>query len=83
MPAERFVSVVVVPVPVVVVPPGVLVNVHVPTDGKPLISTLAVDTLQLGWVIVPAIGADGSAGCASITISAEESEVQPSELVTV
>ena len=69
--------------PVVIVPPGVLVSVQVPVEGKPLISTLAVDTLQVGCVIVPASGADGIAGCASITISAEEGEVQPAALVTV
>jgi hypothetical protein len=40
--------VVLVPVPVVIVPPGVLVNVQVPDDGKPLKSTLPVGTVQVG-----------------------------------
>ena len=37
-----------VPVPVLVVPPGVLVNVQVPDDGKPLKSTLPVASAQVG-----------------------------------
>ena len=40
--------VVLVPGPVVVVPPGVLVNVHVPDEGKPLKTTLPVATAQVG-----------------------------------
>jgi hypothetical protein len=40
--------VVVVPVPLVRVPPGVRVKVHVPVAGNPLNSTLAVETLQVG-----------------------------------
>jgi len=83
VPAERLLIVVVVPVPVVSVPPGVRVKVQVPLEGRPLISTLAVATLQLGWVIVPAIGADGIAGCASMRISDEDTDVQPEALVTV
>jgi hypothetical protein len=40
--------VVVVPVPVVVTPPGVLVKVHVPDDGKLFNATLPVATLHVG-----------------------------------
>ena len=47
-PADKPEIVVVVPVPVAVVPPGVAVTVHVPLDGKPLNATLPVDTVQLG-----------------------------------
>jgi hypothetical protein len=54
--------VVLVPVPVVVVPPGVLVNVQVPDDGNPLKSTLPVDTEHVGCVIVPITGAEGVIG---------------------
>ena len=50
--------VVLVPVPVVVVPPGERVNVHVPEEGSPLSTTLPVDTKQVGWVMVPTVGAD-------------------------
>jgi len=55
-------SVVLVPVPVVVVPPGVRVKVHVPDDGKPLNNTLPVITLQVGCVMVPTTGAVGVIG---------------------
>ena len=47
MPAERPVTVVLVPVPVVV-PPGVRVRVHVPDDGKPFRITLPVATKHVG-----------------------------------
>ena len=40
--------VVLVPVPVVVVPPGVRVNVHVPEEGKPLKTTLPVRIVHVG-----------------------------------
>jgi hypothetical protein len=53
---------VLVPVPVVVDPPGLRVNVHVPLAGKPLNTTLPVDTAQVGLVIVPTAGADGAPG---------------------
>jgi hypothetical protein len=55
-------SVVLVPVPVVVVPPGVRVKVHVPDDGKPLNNILPVITLQVGCVMVPTTGAVGVIG---------------------
>ena len=48
-----------VPVPVVVVPPGVLVNVHVPDAGRPVKVTPPVSTEQVGWIIVPTTGAAG------------------------
>ena len=48
VPAGSPLMVVLVPVPVVVVPPGVLVNVQVPDEGKPLKTTLPVATAQVG-----------------------------------
>ena len=51
-----------VPVPVVVTPPGVLVNVQVPDDGNPLNTTLPVETLHVGCVMVPTVGGVGVAG---------------------
>ena len=70
-----------VPVPVVVVPPGVLISVHVPVAGKPDNITLPVARVQVGWVICPTIGAvDG--GAVMITL-AEADEIQPDALVTV
>ena len=71
------------PEPVVVVPPGVLVKVHVPVAGKPLKITLPVARAQLGCVIVPTVGAAGVAGWALITTLAEAGETHPEALVTV
>ena len=75
--------VVLVPVPVFVAPPGLVVTVHVPVAGKPFNTTLPVATVQVGFVIVPAIGAVGVEGCALITTLADETEIQPAALVTV
>jgi hypothetical protein len=75
--------VVLVPVPVEVIAPGVLVNVQVPVPGKPLNTTLPVATLHVGWVIVPTTGAVGVAGWALITTFPDEGEVQPTASVTV
>ena len=52
-------------------------------EGKPLNTTLPVANEQVGWVMVPTIGAEGVAGCELITILAEAAEVHPAELVTV
>ena len=52
--------VVLVPVPVVVVPPGVLVNVQFPVAGRAESTTLPVAIVQVGCVIVPTAGADGT-----------------------
>lgn len=65
-----------VPVPGVLIPPGFLVNVHVP-DGNPLSTTLPVATVQLGCVTVPADGAAGTGGCAFMTTLSDASEVHP------
>ena len=72
-----------VPVPVVVVPPGVLVIVQVPLAGKPFNTTLPVATEQVGWVIVPMVGAVGVADWAVITTFVEADEIQPEALVTM
>ena len=73
----------VVPVPVEVTFPGLLVRVHVPDAGSPLNITLPVARLQVGWVIVPTIGADGVTGWVLITILAEEEELHPATSDTV
>ena len=62
VPAESNEIVELVPVPVVVVPPGERVRVHVPVAGKPLKITLPVAKVQLGCVIVPTVGAVGADG---------------------
>lgn len=74
---------VVVPVPVVVVPPGVDVIVHVPEDGNPLKAILPVETLHVGCTIVPTTGAEGVTGWTLITTFPDEGEVHPVALVTV
>ena len=66
-----------VPVPVVVIAPGDRVSVQVPAAGSPFRTTLPVATEQVGWVMVPIAGADGVAGCGSMTTLAEANEVQP------
>jgi hypothetical protein len=68
---------------VVVVPPGVLVNVLVPDAGKPFNITVPVETAHVGWVIVPTIGADGAVGRGLITTYPDDPEIHPVELVTV
>jgi hypothetical protein len=60
--------------------PGLIVQVPV---GSPLKTTLPVATAQVGWVIMPIVGADGVAGCALMTILADGTDIQPDELVTV
>ena len=75
--------VVLVPDPVVVSPPGCRVRVQDPEEGNPLKNTLPVETLQLGWVMVPTTGAVGVGGCALITTLEEDVEVHPEKLVTV
>jgi hypothetical protein len=77
------VSVAVSPDPVIITPPGLLVIVHVPVAGKPLNSTLPVDTAQVGWVIMPTTGADGAKGGVVITALADEGETQPSAVVII
>jgi hypothetical protein len=57
--------------------------VHVPVAGNPLNATLPVPTLQVGWVIVPTVGAIGEEGAAVIITFADPEEVQPEALVTV
>jgi hypothetical protein len=51
--------------------------------GKPFNTTLPVATAQVGWVMVPTVGAAGAAGAALMTIFADAGEVHPSAFVTV
>ena len=83
MPAASNDSVVLLPVPVVITPPGVRVNVQVPDNGKLLNTTLPVATAHVGWVMIPMVGAVGLVGWALITTFAEAIETQPDALVTV
>lgn len=83
VPAASDEIVVLVPVPVVVVPPGDRVSVHVPEAGKPERTTLPVATAQVGWVIVPTVGAVGVVGWVLITTFAEDADTHPDALATV
>ena len=52
--------------------------------GKPLNATVAVAVAQVGWVIVPTLGAEGVTGCELITAPEDATEVQlPFETVKV
>jgi hypothetical protein len=42
-----------------------------------------VPTLQVGWVIVPTVGAVGVAGWVLINTLADEDDIQPEALVTL
>jgi hypothetical protein len=61
-PARRFSTVNEVPNPVDITPPGFLVKVHSPEAGSPVSCTLPVETLHVGWIIVPTAGAVGVTG---------------------
>jgi hypothetical protein len=61
VPDVRPDIVVLVPVPVVVTPPGDRVRVHTPVEGNPLNTTLPVATEHVGLVIKPTTGAVGLA----------------------
>jgi hypothetical protein len=82
VPAGSNDIIVVVPVPVVVVPPGVRVIVHVPDAGKPLNATLPVLRRHVGCVIAPIIGAAGI-GAALIVNALVGGEVHGPSFVTV
>jgi hypothetical protein len=83
VPGGIPVTVVEVPDPLVVVPPGDLVTVHDPEEGSPFSTTLPVGTAQVGCVIVPKVGAVGVDGCVFITIFPDEGETHPSAFETV
>jgi hypothetical protein len=68
-------------VPVPVFPVGFIVQTSV--AGRPLKITEPVATAQVGCVIVPAIGAVGTVGCALITTLALAPDVHPAASVTV
>jgi hypothetical protein len=83
VPDASSVMVVLVPVPLVVVPPGVLVSVQVPVAGKPLNTTLPVGITHVGCVMPPATGAERDASAALMTTSPDGGEIHPAAFVTV
>jgi hypothetical protein len=74
---------VLVPDPVVIIPPGVLVNVQVPFAGNPVNITLPVAEAHVGGVMLPTTGAPGVNEFERITILADAADIQPDALVTV
>lgn len=83
VPDAKVAIVVVSPVPVIITPPGLLVSVHVPVEGKPLKSTLPVDNAHVGCTIVPITGAVGADGGVVITALADTGDIHPAEDVTI
>ena len=57
--------------------PGLIVQLP---DGKPLNTTLPVETVQVGWVIWPTVGAAGTA--LTVTATCELTDEKPSFTVT-
>ena len=66
----------VVPVPVMVDPPGVAVTVQVPEAGRSLKATLPVEVEHVGWVMVPTVGVVGAPGSLKVAFT-PVAEVQP------
>ena len=83
VPEESPDRIVLAPVPVLVTPPGVRINVHVPDDGKLFNTTLPVAIVHVGCVMVPTVGAGGVGGWVVITTLADDDEIHPDALVTV
>jgi hypothetical protein len=83
VPAEMPEKVAVVPVDEMVDPPGEMVTIHVPEEGKPLRATLPVGRAHVGWVIAPITGAEGAEGGAGIKTSFDRPETHDELLVTV
>jgi len=67
----------VVPVPVPLIPPGFTVQLPA---GSPLRTILPVAVEQVGWVMVPTIGAAGAPG-AGLTVNVVAAEIQPGSVV--
>jgi hypothetical protein len=80
--AAKDETVVVIPEPVTVVPPGFMVKVQLP-EGSPDKSTLPVDVVQVGWFTASIIGADKEPVKALITTCADVAEHVPLEAVMV
>jgi len=62
IPVARSEIVVLVPVPEDCIVPGYRVIIHIPVAGRPVNSTVPVDNVHVGGVIVPTNGAVGISG---------------------
>jgi hypothetical protein len=83
VPATRPETVVLVPVPFVIIPPGLRINVHVPVEGNPLSTTLPVATVQVRLVIVPTTGAVGKAFTVKVYVATAAVQGAPNGLSVV
>ena len=70
----------VVPVPMLLTAPGLRVSVQFP-EGKPLRGTLPVAVVQVGWVMLPTVGA--ADGVVTVIVPAAVMVPQPPVSVTV
>jgi hypothetical protein len=77
VPASIVDIVVVIPVPVITAPSGLLVMVQVSAPGRPFKTTLPVEIEHVGWATVPITGADGEAGWVLITTLDDGNETHP------
>jgi hypothetical protein len=66
VPAASPETVVLVPLPLVLVAPGLRISVQVPGVGKPFRTTLPVPTVQVRFVMVPIVGVAGVAFTVSV-----------------
>ena len=78
VPAESPDTVVLAPVPATA--PGLIVQLPA---GRPLSTTLPVETAQVGCVMAPKVGAEGAPGAGLIITFADAGEVHPAAFVTV
>jgi hypothetical protein len=72
-----------VPNPVEVTPPGFLVRLQEPDDDKPLKFTLPVATAQVGCVMLPTRGADGTGLAAMVALVPDDTHPAVFLAVTV
>jgi hypothetical protein len=82
VPSVRSETIVLVPLPVMVVPPGIRVRVHVPV-GKSFKITLPVDRLHVGCVIVPIAGGRGMAFTVNVNEATAAAHGDPKGLFVV
>jgi hypothetical protein len=83
VPAYNPGMVMLVPEPVVIIPPGFRVKVHIPDAGRPLNTTLPVDCVHVGCVIVPTAGAVGVGGWAGIITLSDGADTHPAAFLSV
>jgi hypothetical protein len=83
VPAARSAIVTLVPVPGVIIPPGLRVSVQVPAEGSLFSTTLPVGTEQVGLVIVPISGEEGMAPTVRVYVALAAAHGEPKGLSVV